>query len=75
MNFLAIILLAFTAVGPLSARAMLDTETDDCVWGTCGGIPCQSTAVVQTRSCDFGGGVTATQYCCSTCCGADEDEK
>ncbi|KAG2753767.1 hypothetical protein P692DRAFT_20232769 [Suillus brevipes Sb2] len=59
MNFLAIILLAFTAVGPLSARAELDT----CVWGPCGAIPCQ-TPVDMTRSCDFGGGVTATQYCC-----------
>ncbi|KAG2106205.1 uncharacterized protein F5147DRAFT_701406 [Suillus discolor] len=66
MNPLAIILLAFTAVGPLSARAIFDFTITDapCIWESCGGIPYLGTVVADTRSCDLNG-VEATQYCCS----------
>ncbi|KAG1733699.1 hypothetical protein EDB19DRAFT_1730026 [Suillus lakei] len=66
MNILTIILLAFTAVGPLSARAMPGIEADEaqkCVWQTCGGLPCLATPIVATRNCQLGG-VTRTQFCC-----------
>ncbi|KAG2037110.1 hypothetical protein BDR03DRAFT_957981 [Suillus americanus] len=72
MNLLAIILLAFTAVGPLSARAMLDSETTDanadaaCIWGTCGSLPCPRTPVVDSKGCVLGDGTKTTQYCCGT---------
>ncbi|KAG2037119.1 hypothetical protein BDR03DRAFT_957991 [Suillus americanus] len=72
MNFLAIILLTFTAVGPLSARAMIDSETTytdvdtTCIWGACGSLPCPRTPVVGSKSCVLGDGTKSTQYCCGT---------
>lgn len=65
MNPLAIILLAFMAVGPLSAQVMFDSAITDtpCIWESCGKIPNLGAVVARTRSCDLNG-VEATQYCC-----------
>ncbi|KAG2131161.1 hypothetical protein BD769DRAFT_1452228 [Suillus cothurnatus] len=63
MNFLATILLAFMAVGPLGARAMPNSEIADtyCVWEPCGNIPCATaSSIIATQNCDLNG-VTVTQ--------------
>ncbi|KAG1887634.1 hypothetical protein F4604DRAFT_1717913 [Suillus subluteus] len=70
MNLLAIILLAFTVVGPLSARAMLDSETTvgppECVWEECGTDQCTGgKVVVRTRTCTLAPGDEGTESCCS----------
>ncbi|KAG2123829.1 hypothetical protein DEU56DRAFT_828942 [Suillus clintonianus] len=67
MNFLTIILLAFTAVSPLSARAMPGPETTDktCTWRPCGALPCPIiTLIGAIRPC-YSNGVETTQYCCN----------
>ncbi|KAG1745317.1 hypothetical protein EDB19DRAFT_1693908 [Suillus lakei] len=65
MNLLTFILLAFTAVGPLCARAMPGSETiNSCVWKACGNeTACSETALMSVRPCDKDG-VATFQFCC-----------
>ncbi|KAG2129586.1 hypothetical protein DEU56DRAFT_492894 [Suillus clintonianus] len=68
MDLLMVILLALTAVSPISARAMPGTETTDtCIWEPCGayGPQCPETQhkVTTTSSALY---TVQTLCCCSS---------
>ncbi|KAG2036799.1 hypothetical protein BDR03DRAFT_958957 [Suillus americanus] len=75
MNIFTIILLTFTAGGPLCARAMPSPQDTDppCVWLTCGAKnACAQKYVTDSRPCNRNGRVLYQLCCTRTTCASAE---